>query len=73
MGQTNDGGVAANVRAQLARHMISQRTIATVLGLTKTAMSRRMRGETEFRANELQAIATHLGVDVASFYTSEVA
>lgn len=66
-------GVAANVRAQLARQMVSQTTIGNILGLSKTAVSRRMRGDMEFRADELQSIATHLGVDVASFYESESA
>jgi transcriptional regulator with XRE-family HTH domain len=66
-------GVAANVRAELARHQVTQAAIGKVLELTHTAVSRRLRGVTEFRADELLRIAEHLGVDVSTFYTTEAA
>jgi transcriptional regulator with XRE-family HTH domain len=66
-------GVAANVRAELARHMVSQAAIADKLHLGHSAMSRRLRGETQFRADELKRIAEHLGIGVEVFYESEAA
>lgn len=60
--------VADNVRAELARYNVTQTAIAEALSLTRSAISRRLRGETQFRADELQRIADHLGLDVASFY-----
>lgn len=61
-------GIAANVRAELARHDVTQIQIAELLGLTGAAVSRRMRGETPFRDNELARIAEHLGVSITVLF-----
>lgn len=63
-------GIAANVRAEAARHDRTQLDIADMLGITHTAVSRRMRGETPFRDHELQSIAKYLGVSIAVLFAS---
>lgn len=63
-----DTSVAANIRAELARRRVSARTAAAELGLTQSALSRRLRGHVDFSASEVQTIATFLGVAVSSLY-----
>lgn len=59
--------VGRQVRAALAEQLRPQRDLEAVLGLTHTAVSRRMLGQMCFRADELIAIAEHLGVDPGRF------
>lgn len=54
--------VADNIRAEIARRGKNQIHIAEVLGITRQAVSRRLRGDVEFRASEVTAIADYLGV-----------
>jgi hypothetical protein len=61
-------GVAANVRAEAARHDKTQLDFAELLGMTHSAVSRRMRGETPFRDHELVRIAEYLGVSVMTLF-----
>jgi transcriptional regulator with XRE-family HTH domain len=61
-------GIAANVRAEAARHDRTQLDLAELLGITHSAISRRMRGETPFRDYELQSIAEYLGVSIATLF-----
>jgi transcriptional regulator with XRE-family HTH domain len=60
--------VAENVRAELARQKLTQTDLAGWLGLSRTSIYRRLNGHTDFRTNELQVVARHLGVDVTVFY-----
>lgn len=60
--------IAANVRAAAARKRISQSTIAGHLGLNQQQVSRRLLGQVEFRATELQAIADLFDVSIESLY-----
>jgi transcriptional regulator with XRE-family HTH domain len=55
---------ARNVRAELARAKVTQQTLAETLSLSSSAISRRMRGETAFRAHELRTIAKLLRIPV---------
>lgn len=65
--------VAAEVRAALARQRKPHRFVGEVLGLSSTAVSRRLRGETVFDVEELAKLATALGVTLASFMPTESA
>lgn len=65
--------VAANIRAEMARRRVFQWDLAQVIGFTnknsgQVAMSRRLSGAVQFRADELAAIAEFLGVSVADLY-----
>lgn len=60
--------VAANVRAEVARRRIRQGAIAERLGMDQRAVSRRLLGEVEFSATELQAVAELVGVPISSLY-----
>lgn len=65
--------VAAAVRAEAARHRVSQRDIADRLGLTQAAVWRRMRGDVPFTASELVEVARLLEVAPAALLPSEPA
>ena len=61
-------GVVANVKAELARRGVLQSTVGDWLGLTQSAVSRRLVGEVEFTASELQTLARNLGVSIVLLY-----
>lgn len=61
-------GVAAEVRACLARRRVSQNTAAGVIGIGQASMSRRLAGEYPFTVDELFKLADHLKIDVRSFF-----
>jgi transcriptional regulator with XRE-family HTH domain len=63
-------GIAANVRAEAARRDKTQLDLADMLGITHSAISRRMRGETPFRDHELQSIAEFLGVSITTLFAT---
>lgn len=60
--------VADNIRAELARRRVSQAELAVLLGLTRQSISRRLNGEVPFRDGEVNRIADHLSVDVATLF-----
>lgn len=60
--------IAANVRAETARTRTSQATLTTLLNVSQSSVSMRLRGATPFSAHELAVVARHLGVPVAAFY-----
>ncbi len=68
--------IAANVRAVMARKQprMTARTLAEQLGAEdgSRALRRRLRGQVEFTATELVAIARVLGVDVDDLTREEV-
>ncbi|MGZ0150692.1 helix-turn-helix domain-containing protein [Kribbella sp. WER1] len=57
--------IGANVRAEMARHNISQTSLALQLSLSQASVSSRLRGEIAFDVNELHRVAGFLGVPVA--------
>jgi len=59
--------VAGEVRAEAARRRVSQRAIAVALGVSQTAVSRRLNGEIPFDVDELGKVAELLGVPPAQF------
>lgn len=68
MSHTEVPSVRDNVRAEMARRGYTQETTGAAVGLTQFALSRRLRGEIEFSASELQRLADFLKVSVASLY-----
>jgi len=60
--------IAAEVRAVAARHQSRYADLAPVLNVSKPGISRRMRGEQSFTAEEMQTLATHFGVPVGVLY-----
>jgi transcriptional regulator with XRE-family HTH domain len=65
--------VAANVRAELARHNKQRQSVADLLGLSRMAIHRRLTGETPFRVDELSKIAEDIGVSVTALIGEEKA
>lgn len=65
MSQTTAEVVGATVRAELARAGKSQTDLAAVLGVTQTAVSKRLRGVTPFDVNELALVANALDLDMS--------
>lgn len=57
---------SAAIRAELARTGTEQKDVAAWLGYQPSQITKRMRGEVEWRLNELQIIAEKLGVPVAT-------
>jgi len=56
--------VAAEVRAAMARNRVSQEAVARALGVSQTAVSRRLSGVVPFDINELECVAQFLGVPI---------
>jgi transcriptional regulator with XRE-family HTH domain len=65
--------VGANVRAEMARRGLNQRSIAPCINLSQQALSRRLNGQTAFNVDELDRIADCLSVTVASLIAPAVA
>ena len=65
--------VGANVRAEAARRGISGSQLARTVGLSQSAMSRRLIGARAFTVTELAAVAAALGVPTSALMPAEVA
>ena len=65
MTQPLSGQVAANIRAELARQRRTQSELVMSLGLSPSAVSRRLSGQQPFEIDEVDAVARLLGVSVA--------
>lgn len=59
--------IAAEVRAEMFRQSVSQRTLAARLGWPQPRLGRRLTAKVDFRAAELEQIAELLGVPVTQF------
>lgn len=62
---TPSATVGANVKAELARRSISQKTLGEHLKLSQVSISTRLRGITPFDINELHQTAAFLGIPIA--------
>lgn len=62
--------VALNVRAEMARRQRSQEDLATHLGVSQAAISRRLNGEVDFTTSQIEAIAGYLEVPVTAFFNA---
>lgn len=60
-----DREVSAVVRAEMARAMLPQATLALDVGMHPNVLGRKCRGESAFTAAELVAVATLLGLRAA--------
>ena len=67
-----DNTVAANVRAELARHGLNANRLPKLLGSTQAYWSRRTRGEVAFDQNDLTALAALMQVDPGIFFAGAV-
>jgi len=53
------------LRAEMARAGMDQKAVAELLGYHPSAITKRMRGDIEWRIGELQIIAARLGVPIS--------
>ncbi|MGR6523868.1 helix-turn-helix domain-containing protein [Rhodococcus erythropolis] len=58
--------IAQNVRAEAARHRVSQRVLAHKLGMRQQSLSQRLLGRVSFRAEELEVIAQVFDMPVSA-------
>lgn len=72
MANTLTETVAAEVRAELARQSISRTEAAQRLGMSRTALWSKLRGDYPFKLAELQEVAEMLGVSVTRFLPADV-
>jgi len=63
-----DQDIASEVRAVIARQDANQNNLAKTVGLTASALSRRLRGHIPFSALELRKVAIALNVPVSTLY-----
>lgn len=73
MTDTPAATVGATVRAEMARHRISQAVVAKHLHLSQAAVSRRLNGVVPFNVAELDVIARLVNVPVERLVSLEVA
>lgn len=52
----------------MARNRITQAELASTLGLSQSAISRRLNGESEWTANELVALARMFGISLSALF-----
>jgi hypothetical protein len=57
--------VSEEVRALIGRHDINQTVVARWLGITQSAVSARLRGDTEWKVSEIDILASRFGVHPA--------
>lgn len=58
---------AAELRAEMARKRVTGTELASVLGISQAAVSRRTVGDLPMDMNELQKITARLGLTVGAF------
>ena len=63
---------ADNIRAEMARRRVTQIAVATHLGMSQAAVSRRLNGDKEFAVSELLAVAFLLGVTAIDLLGGDV-
>lgn len=73
MAPTLSSTTGANIRAELARRGLPQRSLARHLGLSTTVISKRLSGATPIDVNELEVIAEFLGMTVAELLGKDAA
>lgn len=63
--------VAAVARAELARRNISRTSAAEALGISRTLMWARLRGDKPFTVTELEKLAELMSIPMSTFLPSE--
>lgn len=64
MHDTYSTRIASNVRAEMGRKAHTQTSLAELISLSQTALSRRLTGALPFNVAELEEIASALGTPV---------
>ena len=64
----NREAVAEEVRALMGRRRVSGTRLAKALGMSQSALSRRLNGEHPFDIDELFAVAEHFGVAITALF-----
>lgn len=67
---TSGEDITANVRAEMARRRVDQAYVAGLLGLSRGAVSDRLRGRSRLRVDELQKIAADFNVPLEQLLAS---
>lgn len=67
---TNREAFASEVRALMGRHRVSQARLAVALGMSQSALSRRLNGDQPFDIDDLFKIAEHFGTEVGALLPS---
>jgi transcriptional regulator with XRE-family HTH domain len=62
-----------NVRAEMARHGLSQAALAEQLGMSQSMLSARLAGKVPFNVDELAAVATALAVPSSTLLADQPA
>ncbi|QXQ15697.1 helix-turn-helix transcriptional regulator [Skermania piniformis] len=62
IGKSRSEAVARRIREQLAGRRISASTVARQIGMTQTAISRRLVGRTDMTIDEIEAICRAAGI-----------
>lgn len=60
------GALAREIRSWLTRHDMTQAQLATSIGISRTALSDKLAGRTQFTLAELEATARTFGVTVSA-------
>lgn len=60
--------VASEIRAQMARHRVTQVDLSRTLGITQQAVSNKLRGVTPMNIDEVGRIADFLNVHIAVLF-----
>jgi transcriptional regulator with XRE-family HTH domain len=59
--------VAGEVRSLMGRHRVSQTRLAAALGMSQSALSRRLNGELPFDLDDVLKMADHFHVPLSAF------
>lgn len=66
-------GIAAEIRAEIARQGIKHSAVAEAIGLSRSALSKRLSGTQSLSAVDVERIAAVLGVSVGYLYGEQAA
>jgi transcriptional regulator with XRE-family HTH domain len=67
MAQSLTDHVVTEIRAEMARQRVTQRQLASVVGVSQVQISKRLSGRIQFDVAELEKVASVLGVPVTNF------
>lgn len=65
--------VASNLRAEIARQKVTQKELCQLLGVSRSALTRRLSGTVPIDVNELVVFADYLDVPVVELLPAKAA